>query len=174
MNCLLSINFVPKLLLAIVVMLSLSGAVQAKAKEVISPEKFSGPIAAGYKAAQKAKDTCSKLFCYCGCDLSEEHTSLLDCFTSMHGVDCAICQEEAIIAWHMKEQGKSLGQIQKAIDERFAAQYPWDEASPVYESYLKNIKVSGVKIANRTTVRTKDNTKTKNLAKKRAGHCCGH
>jgi len=172
MNCLLLLNFVSKLLLVTTIALSLANAVEAK--EVIAPEKFSGAVAEGYKAAQRAKDVCSKLFCYCGCDLTDEHTSLLDCFTSMHGIDCAICQEEAIIACGMKEQGKTLAQIQKAIDEKFSAQYPWDEASPTFENYLKNIRVSGVKIASRAAVRTKDNTKTKSSTKTGKNHCCGH
>lgn len=99
--------------------------------EVLDPEQFSGQIAAGYQAAKNAKEVCAKLFCYCGCDLTDDHVSLLDCFTGMHGVDCAICQEEAIIASNMKKQKKSLAQIQETIDDRFAAQYPWEEASPV-------------------------------------------
>ncbi len=140
------------------------------AKEVISPEKFSEPIASGYKAAQKAKDICSKLFCYCGCDLTDEHFSLLDCFTCLHGVDCAICQEEAIIALHMKEQGKPLALIQQTIDEKYSAQYPWDEPSFALERYLKSVKVGKIKL------RTKYNTgadKVKQKSKKQ-GHCCGH
>ena len=154
-------------------------------KAVISPEKFSGEIAAGYKAAQKARDICSKLFCYCGCDLTDEHVSLLDCFTSMHGVDCAICQEEAIIALHMKEQRKPLGLIQKTIDEKFAAQYPWEEPSLALQKYLKTIQVyqtidknNAHKISQNISKkmnRTKYNTATGGAQhKKRQGHCCGH
>jgi hypothetical protein len=139
-------------------------------KAVLDPEKFFGQIAAGYKAAQQAKDVCSKLFCYCGCDLTDEHVSLLDCFTGMHGVDCAICQEEAIIALNMKKQGKTLAQTQKVIDEKFSSQYPWDEPSPTLQRYLQSIK------ANSNKLRTTYNTNTSASAKKRQkrGHCCGH
>ena len=154
-------------------------------KAVISPEKFSGEIAAGYKAAQKARDICSKLFCYCGCDLTDEHVSLLDCFTSMHGVDCAICQEEAIIALHMKEQGKPLGLIQKTIDEKYASQYPWEEPSLALQQYLKTIQVyqnvdqkHSQKITQNISKkmnRTKYNTASGSAQhKKKRGHCCGH
>jgi hypothetical protein len=170
MNCISYLHFISKLFFVAILFLCANNVVMAK--EVIAPEKFSGQIAAGYKAAQKAKDVCSKLFCYCGCDMTDEHISLLDCFTSMHGVDCAICQEEAIIACHMKEQGKTLAQIQQAIDERFSAQYPWDEPSPTYESYLKNIKVHNV--SKQKIIGTKDGAKSKNLNQNKKGHCCGH
>jgi hypothetical protein len=166
------LNFILKTLFVTTIFFSLNNSLLAK--EVISPDKFSGPIAAGYRAAQKTKDICSKLFCYCGCDMTDEHTSLLDCFTSMHGVDCAICQEEAIIALQMKNQGKTLGQIQQTIDERFSAQYPWDEASPIYENYLKTFKVSAKHATAKKTGNTTYNTKTGIAAKKKSGHCCGH
>lgn len=142
-------------------------------KNVIAPEKFSGPVAEGYRAAQKVPDLCAKLFCYCGCDKTDEHTSLLDCFTSMHGVDCPICQEEAVIACKMKEQGKSLSQIRTAVDERFSVLYPWDEASPVYENYIKSERLDNSR-KSKARPGTKYNTKTKNTKKSKQGHCCGH
>ncbi len=172
MKCPLPGNVISKLLLVLLLAISTTTAVNAK--EVISPEKFSGDIAEGYRAAQKAKDICSKLFCYCGCDLTDEHTSLLDCFTSMHGVDCAICQEEAIIASNMKEQGKTLAQIQKAIDDKFAGQYPWEEASPTFEKYLKTVRASDTNKVKSQTSNTKYNTKRGTLPKKAKGSCCGH
>jgi hypothetical protein len=90
---------------------------------VLSPDKYFGPAQAGYAAAQKVPDICAKLFCYCGCDLSDNHSSLLDCFTSDHGADCSICQDEAILALKMKKEGKSLADIQKAVDRRFLKEY---------------------------------------------------
>ncbi len=138
-------------------------------KKVIDPEKFSGQIAAGYKAAQDAANICSKLFCYCGCDLTDEHLSLLDCFTSMHGVDCAICQEEAVIARDLNKQGKSLAFIQQTIDEHFSSQYPWDEASPALEQYFRSIKVQPKKVRTKYSA---NNSNSKKMDSKR--HCCGH
>jgi hypothetical protein len=172
MNYMFGLNFILKTLFVSIVFCFLNNCVLGK--EVISPNKFSGTIAQGYRAAQKAKDICGKLFCYCGCDMTDEHTSLLDCFTSMHGVDCAICQEEAIIASHMKEQGKTLGQIQQTIDEQFSAQYPWDEASPIYENYLKTFKVSAHHATKKKPGNTVYNTKTGMATQKKPGHCCGH
>ena len=79
---------------------------------VLDPNKFFGHAKSGYAAAQLCPEICAKLFCYCGCDMTDDHDSLLDCFTTDHGVDCHICQEEALIALKMKREGKSMKQIQ--------------------------------------------------------------
>jgi hypothetical protein len=105
-------------------------------KPVLDPGQYFGKAKAGYQAAKEAPEICAKLFCYCGCDLTDDHGSLLDCFTSDHGVDCYICQEEALVALKMKQQGKSLAEIQKVVDLAYTKEYPWDENSPAYKKYL--------------------------------------
>jgi hypothetical protein len=105
---------------------------------VLDPNKFTGHAKSGYAAAQLCPEICAKLFCYCGCDLTDEHDSLLDCFTTDHGVDCHICQEEALIALKMKRDGKSIEQIQEKIDLMFEKEYPFDEPSPVIQKYRAN------------------------------------
>lgn len=95
----------------------------SKPATVLPAEKFFGRASLGYAAAKKIPDICSKLFCYCGCDLTDNHSTLLDCFTSDHGADCQICQEEAILALKMKNEGKSLAAIQKAVDQRYLKEY---------------------------------------------------
>src|SRR5579871_413239 len=60
----------------------------APAAKVLDPEKFFGDAQVGYQAAQQCPEIIAKLFCYCGCDISDSHTSLLDCFTTDHGADC--------------------------------------------------------------------------------------
>jgi len=112
----------------------------AGAKEVLPPNKFFGRAALGYSAAKQAPEVCAKLFCYCGCDLTDSHANLLDCFTCEHGVDCQICQEEAIIGLRMKREGKNLYTIQKAIDRAFSDQYPWDKPSAQLLEYRKSEK----------------------------------
>ncbi|MBU6452960.1 MAG: hypothetical protein KGS72_14340 [Cyanobacteria bacterium REEB67] len=113
-----------------------STAPAAGEKPVLDPGKYFGKAKAGYQAAKEAPEICAKLFCYCGCDLTDDHSSLLDCFTSDHGVDCYICQEEALVALKMKQQGKSLAEIQKVVDLAYTKEYPWDENSPAYKKYL--------------------------------------
>jgi len=113
---------------------------RSKNMAVLNPANFFGRAALGYKAAKQAPELCQKLFCYCGCDMTDAHNSLLDCFTSDHGADCQICQEEAIVGLHMQQEGKSLDKIQKAIDEAFCQQYPWDRPSDQLKKYRETIK----------------------------------
>jgi len=105
---------------------------------VLDPNKFFGHAKSGYAAAQLCPEICAKLFCYCGCDMTDDHDSLLDCFTTDHGVDCHICQEEALIALKMKREGKTMKQIQQAIDIMFEKEYPFDDPSAVIQKYRKN------------------------------------
>lgn len=105
--------------------------------EVLNPDNYVGQVKAGYAAAREIPEICARLFCYCGCDLTDCHGSLLDCFTSDHGVDCHICQEEAILALKFHKKGKSLGDIQKFIDKRYAKEYPFEVESPVLQKYKR-------------------------------------
>jgi hypothetical protein len=108
---------------------------EAKLAPVLDPNKYFGKAKLGYAAAQLCPEICAKLFCYCGCDETDEHDTLLDCFTTDHGVDCHICQEEALIALKMKRDGKSLAEIQQAVDKAFEKQYPFDEVSAKFQKY---------------------------------------
>lgn len=106
-----------------------------KLAPVLDPNKYFGKAKLGYAAAQLCPEICAKLFCYCGCDETDEHDTLLDCFITDHGVDCHICQEEALIALKMKRDGKSLAEIQQAVDKAFEKQYPFDEVSAKFQKY---------------------------------------
>ncbi|PWT99068.1 MAG: hypothetical protein C5B53_05895 [Candidatus Melainabacteria bacterium] len=147
---------------------------------VLPPENFTGRISEGYAAAKKLPDICSKLFCYCGCDKTDSHSSLLDCFTCDHAVDCTICLDEAIIARDLKKKGKSLSEIQKEIDQGFQTMYPWDQPTPALEKYRGSLKAGPVSPA----ADTAKSGKTESLLKlpaqpgdakhRRYGGCCGH
>lgn len=104
-------------------------------KPVLEPSQFYGLASFGYASAKACPEVMEKLFCYCGCDLTDSHTSLLDCFTSIHGVDCHICQEEAVLANKMNKDGISIKEIQKKIDETYASQYPFESDTPTYKKY---------------------------------------
>ena len=112
-----------------------SGAKTTALKEVLDPGKFFGLASFGYAAAKACPEVMSKLFCYCGCDLTDSHVSLLDCFTSIHGVDCHICQEEAILANKMNRENTPIAEIQKAIDEKYSHEYPFENDTPAYKNY---------------------------------------
>jgi len=110
-------------------------AIEEKLAPVLPPEQFFGGAAMGYAAAKAAPHVCSKLFCYCGCDITDNHTCLLDCFTSRHGVDCHICQEEALQALRMNRDDEPLKNIQKSIDETYSGKYPFKQESPALKKY---------------------------------------
>jgi hypothetical protein len=102
---------------------------------VLPPENFFGAAAMGYAAAKANPRICSKIFCYCGCDITDNHSNLLDCFTGMHGADCHICQEEALQALRMNRDGSTLADIQKQIDSEYSMKYPFKDESPALKKY---------------------------------------
>ena len=116
-------------------LLTVNPTASAETKEVLDPHQFFGQAKAGYVAAQKVPEICDKLFCYCGCDRTDCHGSLLECFTSDHGVDCHICQEEALLALKMHRKKKSLAEIQKYIDKRYEHEYPFQVESETLKKY---------------------------------------
>lgn len=48
-------------------------------------ERFTGRIREAYQAAADIPEVLAGLHCYCGCDKSLGHRSLLDCFVDDHG-----------------------------------------------------------------------------------------
>jgi len=112
-------------------------AVPEKLPAVLPPGQFFGAAAMGYAAAKTIPEVCHKLFCYCGCDITDDHKNLLDCFVTVHGADCHICQEEALLALKMKRLNKPLAAIQKAVDQKYTVQYPFSEESPYLQTYKK-------------------------------------
>jgi hypothetical protein len=120
--------------------MAMTPALSAETPAVLSTENIFGNAKMGYMAAKRIPEICSKLFCYCGCDLTDNHGSLLDCFTSDHGVDCNICQEEALLALKMQTEGKQLAEIQKAVDQKYVAEYNsvFDQPSETLKKYREN------------------------------------
>jgi Protein of unknown function with PCYCGC motif len=102
---------------------------------VLDPTRFFGGAAMGYASAKAAPQIMSKLFCYCGCDGTEKHQHLIDCFTSDHGTDCHICQEEAVSALKMYRDKTPVAEIQRQIDEEFHHHYPFEEETANYKNY---------------------------------------
>lgn len=110
----------------------------ATKRKVLDHSNYVGKVKMGYMAAEGAPEVCEKLFCYCGCDYTDEHASLLDCFTSDHGVDCIYCQGEAVMAFKMKKKGSSIADIQKAIDLNWGPKYPfYEQPSDAIKRYWK-------------------------------------
>ena len=68
-----------------------------------------------YALAAKIKPVLYQQPCYCYCDRSVGHKSLLDCYASEHGSECDICQKEAVLAYQQTQKGKTPAQIRAAI-----------------------------------------------------------
>jgi hypothetical protein len=145
--------------------------VQAKLKPVLAPDQYFGTASQAYQAAKQCPEICAKLFCWCGCDLTDAHTSLLDCFTSDHGADCEICQKEAFLALEMKKQGKSVSDIQRAVDTKYEKNYPYDHPSPALMRYRKDRLWKSAADQPQSSIATSSTPKL--LPGKTAGSCCG-
>ena len=68
-----------------------------------------------YALAAKVKPVLFQQPCYCYCDRHVGHKSLLDCFASLHGTQCDICQKEAVFAYQQTQKGRTPAQIRAAI-----------------------------------------------------------
>ena len=68
-----------------------------------------------YQLASAIPKVLYLLPCYCACDRTERHTCLLDCFVDEHGVECPICQKEAVFAFRETRRGQSPEQIRASI-----------------------------------------------------------
>jgi uncharacterized protein with PCYCGC motif len=86
----------------------------------LDPMEFrSNPNAfVAYVLAGRAKNTLYQVPCFCPCNKEEGHQSLLDCFTTRHGVSCHICQKEAVFCFMQTQKGKTPAQIRHAMTRR--------------------------------------------------------
>ncbi|HKW64856.1 MAG TPA: CYCXC family (seleno)protein [Candidatus Acidoferrum sp.] len=84
--------------------------------ETLSPENFTDPLVKNaYTVAAKIKKTLYQQPCYCHCDRSKGHTSLLDCFASEHGSGCGTCIYEDLYTYEQMHKGKTAAQIREGI-----------------------------------------------------------
>jgi len=82
----------------------------------MSPEFFTEPgVQNAYTVAARIKKILYQQPCYCHCDRSVGHGSLLDCFASKHGSVCNICMSEDFYAYEQLKKGKTAGQIRAGI-----------------------------------------------------------
>jgi hypothetical protein len=68
-----------------------------------------------YVVAGRVKKVLYQQPCYCHCDRSQGHGSLLDCFVSRHGSGCKICMKEAFYSYEQTRRGKKPEQIREGI-----------------------------------------------------------
>lgn len=91
-------------------------------KATLPPGQFVGKTRDAYKAAQQIPATLAQLPCYCHCDEGFGHKSLHSCFEDDHAAHCAVCTEEALLAYELqKNQRLSPEQIRKIIIEKYSS-----------------------------------------------------
>ena len=84
----------------------------------LSPTIFgSAAVQNAYLLAGRVKKILYQQPCYCHCDRSVGHTSLLDCFASKHGSGCDVCMKEAIYSYEQSRKGKTAAQIRTGIEQ---------------------------------------------------------
>jgi hypothetical protein len=114
---------------------------------VLDAKLFRGNVRLGYQYAKNDPQLTKELFCYCGCDVTESHKTLLDCYTdkNKHAADCKECVDELLQATKMKKEGQSLLEIQKTLHGKFGQYYPFSEATPAYTQYLQRARLKFMK-----------------------------
>jgi hypothetical protein len=83
----------------------------------LDPKGFAGDVLNRnvYAMAAKIRPVLYQQPCYCYCDRSIGHKSLLDCYMSRHASQCTPCQKEAVFAYLQTQKGKTPAQIRAAI-----------------------------------------------------------
>jgi hypothetical protein len=83
----------------------------------LSPKQFDDPMVQNsYAIAARIKKTLYQQPCYCHCDRSQGHGSLLDCYVSKHASGCEICIRETFYASQQLAKGKTAAQIRDGIN----------------------------------------------------------
>ncbi len=89
-------------------------------RTTLDPDLFQGGIRQAYEVAAQDPALLVQLHCYCGCDRTDNHKNLLDCFRDTHGAHCDICVAEAREAELMARRGMSIEAIRDALRMRYS------------------------------------------------------
>lgn len=88
----------------------------------LPPQEFFGKGKEAYSAARAIPQTLAQLPCYCHCDRSMGHKSLHSCFEDDHASHCAVCVDEALLAYRLeKEEKLTPAQVRDVIIEKYSA-----------------------------------------------------
>ena len=89
----------------------------------LNPAGFEGRAREAYQVAKDIPAVLAELPCFCGC-ANVGHRSNLFCFKDSHGEECAMCQDIALVARAMYQQGQSVDQIRDEVIARYAQYAP--------------------------------------------------
>jgi len=93
----------------------------SKAADVLSPSLFSDEkTRAAYQTAKDIPEVLEQIPCFCGCLSNFGHKNNLFCFKDQHGAGCNMCQDIALDARKMHDQGMSIAQIQEKIKTKYS------------------------------------------------------
>jgi len=83
----------------------------------LSPAEFTNVVVQNaYILAARVKKILYQQPCYCHCDRSQGHGSLLDCFASKHASVCDVCIREGLYSYEQSRKGKTATQIRTGIE----------------------------------------------------------
>ncbi|HKP38827.1 MAG TPA: CYCXC family (seleno)protein [Pyrinomonadaceae bacterium] len=91
----------------------------AELRAVLPASQFSGKAREAYEAVSKIPTTIAQMPCYCHCDRGMGHKSLHSCFEDDHAAHCAVCVDEALMAYRLEKDGLSAAQIRDRIIAKF-------------------------------------------------------
>lgn len=85
--------------------------------ETLEPSQFTNVVVQNaYSLATRVKKILYQQPCYCHCDRSQGHSSLLDCFAGKHASVCEICIREGLYSYEQSHKGKTAAQIRAGIE----------------------------------------------------------
>lgn len=96
-----------------------SGPKLKETRPTLSPALFAGRTARAYQVAREIPEVLDQLYCYCHCQETLGHKSLLTCYVDNHAAGCDICMNEALAASAYTKRGYSIAEIK----EKLARQY---------------------------------------------------
>ena len=92
-----------------------------KLAPTLSPAQYVGKTREAYLVAKEIPQTLAQLPCYCHCDQSFGHKSLQTCFVDDHAAHCAVCVDEALLAYRLQKEKKlTPDQVREIIIEKYS------------------------------------------------------
>jgi hypothetical protein len=83
----------------------------------LAPETFTDVLVQNaYALAARVRKVLYQQPCYCHCDRSQGHGSLLDCFAGKHAAECGVCIREGLYSYEQTRKGRTAAQIREGIE----------------------------------------------------------
>lgn len=89
----------------------------------LAASEFFGKAREAYEVAKKIPETLAQLPCYCHCD-QVGHKSLHTCFVDDHAAHCAVCVDEALLAYKLqRDERLTPEQVREKIIEKYSVEH---------------------------------------------------